>query len=41
LSWHTLGGHFADSRDFWNAAGVGVPGGYQQGPTCAHVDKIG
>ncbi len=30
LAWHTLGGHFADSRPFWAAMGSGVPGGYQQ-----------
>jgi hypothetical protein len=37
LSWHTLGGHFSDSRAFWAAVGVGVPGGYQQRTLCAHV----
>lgn len=25
---------------FWNAAGLDVPGGYQQFPTCTHVDEI-
>jgi hypothetical protein len=30
LAWHTLGGHFNDSRAFWAAVGAGVPGGYQQ-----------
>jgi hypothetical protein len=38
LSWHTLGGHFAESRPFWAEVGRGVPGGYQQGPLCAHVE---
>ncbi|MEV7011983.1 hypothetical protein [Streptosporangium sp. NPDC051022] len=38
LSWHTLGGHFRDSRPFWAAVGADVPGGYQQRPLCAHVD---
>lgn len=37
LSWHTLGGHFRDSRPFWAAAGAGVPGSYQQRETCTHV----
>ncbi|MEV4974635.1 hypothetical protein [Streptomyces scopuliridis] len=40
LSWHTLGGHFADSKAFWKAAGLDVPGGYQQFSTCTHVDEI-
>jgi hypothetical protein len=37
LSWHTLGGHFADSQAFWTAVGTGVPGGYEQRPLCPHV----
>lgn len=37
LQWHTLGGHFADSRAFWAAVGEGVAGGYQQAPLCPHV----
>ncbi|MER5599891.1 hypothetical protein [Streptomyces sp. NPDC002265] len=37
LSWHTLGGHFHDSRPFWAAAGTDVPGGYQQREACPHV----
>ncbi|MEU0389140.1 hypothetical protein [Streptomyces chartreusis] len=39
LSWHTLGGHFQDSRPFWAAAGAGVPGSYQQRETCPHVPE--
>lgn len=38
LSWHTLGGHFRDSGDFWAAVGSGVLGGYQQRELCAHVN---
>lgn len=38
LSWHTLGGHFRDSRPFWAAVGADVPGGYRQRPLCAHID---
>jgi hypothetical protein len=38
LTWHTLGGHFADSKAFWTAVGADVPGGYQQGPLCPHVN---
>jgi hypothetical protein len=38
LSWHTLGGHFRESRPFWAAVGTGVPGGYRQRPLCPHVD---
>lgn len=37
LSWHTLGGHFSDSRAFWTAVGTGVPGGYERRPLCSHV----
>lgn len=37
LRWHTLGGHFRDSRAFWTAVGADVPGGYQQRPPCSHV----
>jgi hypothetical protein len=37
LSWHTLGGHLSDSRRFWEAAGVGVPGGYRPREVCEHV----
>jgi hypothetical protein len=37
LSWHTLGGHFPDSRAFWTTVGIGVTGGYQQRKLCAHV----
>ncbi|MCG5214721.1 hypothetical protein [Streptosporangium sp. KLBMP 9127] len=36
--WHTLGGHFAESRPFWAAVGTGIPGGYQQRPLCPHVN---
>ncbi|WP_435607538.1 hypothetical protein [Streptomyces ardesiacus] len=39
LSWHTLGGHFQDSRAFWAAVGTGVPGSYQQRDTCPHVPE--
>jgi hypothetical protein len=39
LSWHTLGGHFQDSQDFWAAIGQGVPGGYQQRDTCPHLPE--
>ncbi|WP_316779968.1 hypothetical protein [Streptomyces sasae] len=39
LSWHTLGGHFHDSRPFWAAAGTGVPGNYQQRNTCPHIPE--
>lgn len=38
VSWHTLGGHERDARPFWNAAGQGVPGGYQQRDVCSHID---
>ena len=37
LSWHTLGGHFRASRPFWDAVGIGVPGGYRQRKLCAHA----
>ncbi|MEU4607543.1 hypothetical protein AB0F43_31545 [Kribbella sp. NPDC023972] len=37
LTWHTLGGHFSDSQQFWAAAGAGVPGGYQQRKLCGHL----
>ncbi|TYC08757.1 hypothetical protein FXF65_38195 [Actinomadura syzygii] len=37
LAWHTLGGHFAESKAFWDVVGVGVPGGYRQHPPCAHI----
>nr|BEK62796.1 hypothetical protein KPHV_00230 [Kitasatospora purpeofusca]BEK71232.1 hypothetical protein KPHV_84590 [Kitasatospora purpeofusca] len=39
LTWHTLGGHFPVSRPFWESVGSGVPGGYEQGPLCPHVDR--
>ncbi|MGW3028278.1 hypothetical protein [Streptomyces sp. NPDC001221] len=39
LSWHTLGGHFQDSRAFWAAVGTDVPGNYQQRETCPHVPE--
>ena len=39
LSWHTLGGHFRDSRAFWAAVGTGVLGGYQQRETCPHAPE--
>jgi len=37
LSWHTLGGHYQDSRPFWTTIGAGVPGGYQQRALCDHI----
>lgn len=37
LSWHTLGGHFRNSRPFWMTVGRGVPGGYQQRDLCTHA----
>ncbi|MEU4227854.1 hypothetical protein AB0F17_26500 [Nonomuraea sp. NPDC026600] len=37
LSWHTLGGHFRESRPFWAAVGEDVPGGYQQCKVCPHM----
>lgn len=37
LAWHTLGGHFAESRAFWSSVGAEVPGGYQQRLLCRHV----
>jgi hypothetical protein len=37
LSWHTLGGHFADSQAFWAAVGASVPGGYAQRHLCPHI----
>ena len=37
LSWHTLGGHFRDSKDFWATVGDGVSGGYEQRGICPHV----
>ncbi|MFF5115018.1 hypothetical protein [Streptosporangium sp. NPDC000509] len=37
LAWHTLGGHFRESRPFWAAVGADVPGGYQQRALCPHV----
>ncbi|MFC0861691.1 hypothetical protein ACFHYQ_05200 [Sphaerimonospora cavernae] len=37
LAWHTLGGHFTDSRPFWSTVGTDVPGGYQQRPPCPHI----
>jgi hypothetical protein len=38
FEWHTLGGHMSDSRSFWDAVGVGVPGGYRQRDLCPHLD---
>ncbi|WP_156045718.1 hypothetical protein [Herbidospora cretacea] len=37
LSWHTLGGHFSDSRPFWTAVGTDVPGGYHRHELCPHI----
>ncbi|GAB2688417.1 hypothetical protein [Kitasatospora kifunensis] len=39
IAWHTLGGHFAESRGFWTVVGAGVSGAYQQRPLCPHVDR--
>ncbi|MCX4626601.1 hypothetical protein [Streptomyces sp. NBC_01443] len=39
VSWHTLGGHFTESKPFWAAVGNGVPGGYEQRPLCPHVSS--
>jgi hypothetical protein len=41
LAWHTLGGHFPESRPFWAAVGTDVPGGYQQRPLCPHINVGG
>jgi hypothetical protein len=35
LAWHTAGGHLA--REFWQAAGDGIPGEYRQRGPCAHI----
>ncbi|MER5760802.1 hypothetical protein [Streptomyces sp. NPDC002082] len=37
LTWHTVGGHLSESKPFWAAVGVNVPGGYQQRRVCAHI----
>jgi hypothetical protein len=37
LSWHTLGGHGRDSRQFWDRVGEPVPGRYRQRERCVHV----
>ena len=39
LSWHTLGSHFRDSRPFWAAVAMDVPGSYQQRETCPHLPE--
>ncbi|KJK55435.1 hypothetical protein UK12_28680 [Saccharothrix sp. ST-888] len=39
LAWHTLGGHFAESRGFWAAVGAGVTGAYEQRRLCPHVSR--
>lgn len=39
IAWHTLGGHFPDSRPFWSAIGRGVPGAYQQRDVCSHIPQ--
>jgi hypothetical protein len=36
LQWHTLGGHLSDAVPFWEAAAVGVPGGYTKHSICPH-----
>lgn len=38
-SWHTLGGHFAESKPFWAAVGNSVPGGYEHRSLCPHVSS--
>ncbi|WSJ58820.1 hypothetical protein OG756_12890 [Streptomyces sp. NBC_01310] len=37
MTWHTLGGHLAESKAFWAAVGADVPGGYQQRRLCPHI----
>ena len=39
LTWHTLGGHLADSRQFWARVAVDVPGGYERRAPCPHIDR--
>jgi hypothetical protein len=39
LAWHTLGGHFTESRPFWVAVGTDVEGSYQQRGVCRHVSS--
>jgi hypothetical protein len=41
LRWHTLGGHFKDSRQFWAKVAASVPGGYEQRDVCPHVTPGG
>jgi hypothetical protein len=36
FTWHTAGNHMPDSEQFWQAAGAGVPGGYQRRDICVH-----
>jgi hypothetical protein len=37
LAWHTMGGHYRSSQEFWAAVGTNVAGGYQQRALCPHV----
>jgi hypothetical protein len=39
LSWHTLGGHGRDSRQFWERVGETVPGAYRQRERCIHIAR--
>lgn len=39
LSWHTLGGHGQDSRQFWDRVGETVPGAYRQRERCVHIAR--
>ena len=41
LAWHTLGGHYRESRPFWAAVGADIEGGYQQREVCQHVSSGG
>jgi hypothetical protein len=39
LTWHTLGGHLTDSRQFWACVTVDVPGGYERRAPCPYIDR--
>lgn len=38
VQWHTAGGHFRESKPFWDSVSVDVPGGYTQRERCHHVE---
>lgn len=38
VQWHTRGGHFSESKPFWESVGVDVPGGYTRREGCHHVE---